>query len=208
MRVLGERLDVATGQLMAEMIGIHHLFGDSAERIEQRVQDFQFSGSLALDEKSGAVAGAVISGMLGGLAADALAGGLTLGGGMIAGGLLGALGGAGLAKGYRLVGGRRRPSVRWSAAFLDQLVQQTLLRYLTVAHFGRGRGQFRDVERPTHWRERVESAVSRCAQPLEAAWARADGGADTELLERDLTEIVEQAARNVFADAYPSLDRR
>ena len=64
---------------------------------------------------------------------------------MIAGGILGALGGAALAHGYRMVGGREEPSVTWAPQFLDQLSRQVLLRYLAVAHFGRGRGPYRDL---------------------------------------------------------------
>ena len=67
---------------------------------------------------------------------------------MIAGGILGALGGSALARGYRMVRGADVPSVSWSADFLDQLLRQAMLRYLSVAHFGRGRGRYRDLEQP------------------------------------------------------------
>ena len=73
------------------------------------------------------------------MAADIAAGGLTFGGGMVAGGITGALGASGLAHGYNLIKGKT-PSIRWSAEFYEGLVRSALLRYLAVAHFGRGRG--------------------------------------------------------------------
>ena len=102
-----------------------------------------------------------MSGALTGLAADLAAGGLTLGAGMLAGALLGALGGAGVARGMQR---RARPApttrMRWDDAFLDALVADALLRYLAVAHYGRGRGEWQASEAPPRWREQVESMTS------------------------------------------------
>lgn len=198
MKALNERLDAATGELMTRMIGDYGLTGTSAGTIEQSIQDFEVRGDgLGLDEKSGAILGGAISGALGGLAADALTGGLSLGGGLIAGGILGALGGAAVGAGYRIVKGDQQPAVTWSPEFLDRLCRQVLLRYLAVAHFGRGQGDYRDLDQPSHWNAAVEESLRTRAPQLQAIWEAP--GREREQLRR----VVEQAAREVLLRAYP-----
>jgi hypothetical protein len=206
MKRLNRRLDRATAQLMHELIAEHGLEGSSAPKIEQRVQDFQVKGGgMPWNERSGALAGAVVSGALSGLAADVLSGGLTLGGGMIAGGILGALGGAVVGRGYRLVGGGERPSVRWAPEFLDRLTEQVVLRYLAVAHFGRGRGQYQDREYPKHWSASVEAALATQHPALERVWARAqdEGTGIADRLGSELRPILDRTIRTVLREAYP-----
>ena len=124
-----------------------------------------------MDEGQAALWGGVVSGALVGLKADLLSGGLTLGGGLIAGGLLGALGSAGLARCVNLVRGTESSWLSWNAEALDAIVEAALLRYLAVAHFGRGRGDWAEGESPAHWKEEVAAALApqreTLAQPLE-----------------------------------------
>lgn len=200
MAALDRRLDEATGELMRSMIAAHGLEGESAAKIEQRVQDFQVAGGTAFDERSGAVAGAVVSGAIGGLAADVLSGGLSFGGGMIAGGILGALGGSALARGYRWFGGDERPSVRWTVEFLDRLAAQAVLRYLAVAHFGRGRGRYQDLESPASWAGTVESALDARRRALEAEWKRAQSGGGAA---EPLAQLVEGGVRHALSETHP-----
>ena len=124
---------------------------------------------------------------------------------VIAGGILGALGGAVVGRGYRLVGGGERPSVRWAPEFLDRLTEQVVLRYLAVAHFGRGRGQYQDREYPKHWSASVETALVTQRDALERAWTRAQSeGADAgDRLRSDLRPILERTIRTVLREAYP-----
>ncbi|MCP3979184.1 MAG: GTPase domain-containing protein [bacterium] len=201
---LGERLDGRTDELMQRLIVAHGLSGAGGRRIERSLQDFQVRRGFALGGRSGALAGAVISGALGGLAADALSGGLTLGGGMIAGGILGALGGSALAKGIRWAGGETRPSVRWTPEFLDQLARQVVLRYLAVAHFGRGRGAYRDLARPEHWERAVDDAFAGHDAALQRCWDRAErDGASIETLGAELGRLVRECTVEVLRRAYP-----
>jgi hypothetical protein len=205
MEQLGDRLDGSTADLMRRLIAAHGLVGESAKRIERELKDFHLRRGTALDERSGAVAGAVVSGALGGLAADVLAGGMTLGGGLIAGTILGALGGTALAKGYRLVGGGERPSVRWSAVFLDELFRQVVLNYLAVAHFGRGQGAFQDLERPDRWTQAVDAVISTHFATLHLLWKEAEttSSDDAAPLARKLAGIAESVADTVLSREYP-----
>ncbi len=205
MATLSERLDGLTGALMRRLIVEHGLYGDSAAKIERRVQDFQVRHGPAFNERSGALAGAVVSGALGGLAADALTGGLSLGGGMIAGGILGALGGSALARGYQLIGGEQDARIKWTGEFLDELFRQALLRYLAVAHFGRGRGQFEDVEHPDHWSATVEAVVADRTRDLARIWEKAEETSVDEI-RRELDPIIESGALDVLRQAYPEAE--
>jgi hypothetical protein len=202
---LNERLDGYTQELMQGLIHDHGLEGESAGKIEQRVQDYQLRGGRAFDESSGAVAGAVVSGAIGGLAADVLSGGLSFGGGVIAGGILGALGGSALAKGYRLVAGDQEPYVRWTEAFLDTLCLQVALRYLAVAHYGRGRGRYRDLEQPAHWNEAMRRALEPIRPRLHSLWSLAETQGREALVrvESELDAILRDSLRQVLLEAYP-----
>jgi hypothetical protein len=115
-----------------------------------------------MDEGQAALWGGVVSGALVGLKADLLSGGLTLGGGLLAGGLLGALGSAGVARCVNLVRGTESSWLSWNGEALDAIVEAALLRYLAVAHFGRGRGDWAEGESPAHWKDGVRG-VARAA---------------------------------------------
>jgi hypothetical protein len=206
MAALNERLDQATQNVMRQLIDGHGLTGTGAEKIERRIREFEVKGGgPALDERSGALLGGAISGALGGLTADALSGGLSLGGGLIAGAILGALGGAALGKGYRLIKGEQRPAVTWSPAFLNRLCRQVLLRYLAVAHFGRGRGDYRDLEQPAHWVTAVEEELQPWQERLQEVWSSAEGAAEggDQGPRDELFVVVEAVTRAVLARSYP-----
>jgi len=46
----------------------------------------------------------------------------------------------------------------------------SVLRYLTVAHFGRGRGHFAQSEAPTFWQAEVERAVAAEETAVGRLW--------------------------------------
>ncbi len=200
MQALGERLDRRTVELSNGLIAAHGLEGGSAVEIQNGLDDVRVRGGVP-DERISAVLGMVVSGALGGLAADALSGGLSLGGGMIAGGILGALGGSALARGYRLIGGDD-PSVSWTPLFLNRLTVQALLRYLAVAHYGRGSGPFADRALPLRWVEAVEREVTARRAELERCWSAAHAGPTDAVAER-VTRVTEQILRAVLIEAYP-----
>jgi len=205
MEALSLRLDTATQQLMEAMIREHGLAGSSAAHIEKRLHEFQIKGRIPLNERSGAVAGAVLSGALGGLIADISIGFLSFGGGMVAGGILGALGGSALARGYRLVGGVKEPSVSWSPQFLDRLVQQVLLRYLAVAHFGRGRGDYRDPASQARRLAMVEDTMRKYRSELKKIWFLAERSESSvrDRITNDLECVIDKILRSILRQAYP-----
>lgn len=185
MGLLANRLAEATTRSTDELIQLHGLSGKAARTVLERVSD-DYAHHGKTPEGATAALGGLFSGALGGLAADLAAGGLTLGGGMIVGAILGALGGTGLAKGFNLARGEDSSSVRWSAELLERLTVTALLRYLAVAHFGRGRGEWAEGEHPIFWQSVVEEAVaerkSDVARTLKASAAQREGDPPGELL--------------------------
>jgi hypothetical protein len=158
-------------------------------------------------EGRAAVLGGLVTGALAGLKADIATGGLTLGGGLLAGGLLGALGAAGLARGINVMRGGGPAWLGLSAEACVPLVEAALLRYLAVAHFGRGRGQWVEGEAPAHWVEVVREALAPQREALDAAWrtrsTRFDAPDDAARIEAQIEPLLAGAARAALERLYP-----
>jgi hypothetical protein len=196
----------STGRLLA----LHGLDGRAEDEILARIAG-QFTLRERVPEGRAAIVGGAVTGALTGLKADLLSGGLTLGGGLLAGGLLGALGAAGLARGINLVRGTGASWVAWSDAALHQALEAALLRYLAVAHFGRGRGEWSAGEAPPHWAPAVQQALLPEHAALAALWqsrsARpeaADDAAATARIAAALRPVLERSARAVLRRLYPA----
>ena len=212
-KALGERLDAEVRANTLELIGLHGLEGRAQGEILTRLAA-HFDTRLAVDEVNAGLWGGVLSGALVGLKADILSGGLTLGGGMLAGGLIGALGGAGLARAVNLARGNDHSWVSWNADALGPMLEAALLRYLAVAHFGRGRGEWAQGESPPHWRAVIQRAVGPHHAALAGLWdARepgAEGGATADATRRvaaALEPIVAQVLRAALRALYPKAAR-
>ena len=205
-QALAQRLADEVQAQTRELIGLHGLAGDAAARIQTRIAE-HYAVHLRLDETQAAVWGAMLTGAAVGLKADVLSGGLTLGGGLLTGGLLGALGAAGLVRGVNLVRGTDRSWVAWNAEALDPMVDAALLRYLAVAHFGRGRGDWAEGESPAHWKDVVAAALAPHRDALAALWSGRDlrnPAADaTAALAAKLQAILGEAASAALARLYP-----
>jgi hypothetical protein len=204
MEALGQRLQDSTEELMTTLIAVHGLEGRAVVEIERQIDAFLVEGEDLLAPETGALWGGVVSGALGGLAADVLAGGLTFGGGLVAGAILGAFGGAGLARGFQLAKGERQPTVAWAPAFLEQLTAQALLRYLAVAHFGRGQGEFQDLEASQQWQTAVAAVLRRSAADFAAAWKPASTETGRAEVAAALEPLVAGAMRRLLIDSYPA----
>ena len=202
MEALGQRLVAATEELTSVLLELHGLEGSAGTEIERQLDAFAVEGDDLLDPEKSAVWGGVVSGALGGLSADIMSGGLSFGGGLLAGAILGALGGAGLARGFQLVREDKLPEVSWAPAFLERLTAQILLRYLAIAHFGRGRGEFRDHDVSHRWQTIVEGALGRDRERWAAAWRSASSG-DAESVERRLHPVLDDALRGILIEGYP-----
>jgi len=181
--------------------------GDPLAEVLERVAG-QVQQHRRVPEGRAAVLGGALTGALTGLKADIASGGLTLGGGLVAGGILGALGAAGLARGLNVVRGTDRDWIGWGDEAMPALVEAALLRYLAVAHFGRGRGDWTPGEAPPHWPQAVQEALAPHEAALAALWRgrsrRYDAPGEAERLAVALEPIVGAALRAALARLYPA----
>jgi uncharacterized protein DUF3482/50S ribosome-binding GTPase len=189
MAALAKELDTSVRESTDRLIALHGLSGRATEQILARLGG-EFEVSRPADVGKTGIIGGMVTGALGGLAADLSAGGLTFGAGALIGGVLGALGAGSAARAYNLVQGTEEGLVRWSPQFLAQRPVAALLRYLAVAHYGRGRGDWVESEYPAHWRPLVEGVVARRQVDFDAALSTAGEAAD-----------VAQRLRPLFADS-------
>lgn len=204
-QALAARLQAALQSATDELLALHGIVGQARADFLQRVPGM-FDLRQRVDEKKVSVLAGLVSGVLTGLKADVASGGLTLGGGMLAGGLLGALGAGGLARLVNVVRGTDQNWLRVADDALAGLVDAALLRYLAVAHFGRGRGAWVAGEAPAHWPAEVAAARTALQAPLQALWAARDPKAaspDPAPLAAALQPLLAQAALAVLGRLYP-----
>lgn len=203
MAALAERLDEQIRKATDELIRLHQLEGRVAHEIRQRmIADYSISEPV--NEGMAAVIGGFVSGALGGLKADLASAGLTHGAGMIGGGILGALAAGGLARGYNIVRGQDRAWLRWSAEFFEGLVRSALLRYLAVAHFGRGRGDYSESEHPKFWQSAVANAVEARRRQLRSIWELGETAKDPLIAE--IGQLMTECAASLLEQFYPQSD--
>jgi hypothetical protein len=202
MRTLSERLDAAIRASTDRLIAIHHLDGSAADEVMARLASNVTTDS-PVDERKAAIIGGFVSGALTGLAADLASGGLTFGAGLLAGGVVGAFGAAGLARGFNLVRGKTESSLRWSDEFVSALVPAAVLRYLAVAHYGRGRGEWSASEYPPFWRDTVAAVIARHDLAPTAALRNSDE-CDTERLAAAWQATLATIVLAVLESLYPA----
>ena len=214
----------AVGATTKAVIALHGLEGDAVGIIQARMEHVEVQrGSRGLDETTlggtaiGGIGGALTSGAYAGLHLDAAAGGVSMGlftvAGAVVGGVLGFLGGEAWAE--RRVGNTPTP-VTWSDEYLDLLVQDVIVRYLAIAHFGRGQGQYvSDPENPRFWVEKVKTLIARQQATLHEQWTglRAqDPKPRTDKNPTPLTALLTSMTLELLWSVYPAskrfLDRR
>ncbi len=198
----------------------------SLQNVKERLSaDFSVPRNTAEEARWITVISSVVSGAATGLTADFLAGGLTFGGGLLAGSLGGLLAGLALGKAHILIHAQGAPAVCWSPTFLTAFSRYALLTYITAAHFGRGRGQFKELGEgctETHqpWIEAVELALEAQAARFSAQWEALAGlreeleeAGDDESraairvrLEQALTPIFSEGLRMVLIRLYPGAE--
>jgi len=203
MGTLATRLSEATTQSTDELIRLHGLSGQATRKVLERVGD-DYAHAAKTPEGAAAALGGLFSGAVGGLAADLAAGGLTLGGGMIVGGILGALGATGVAKGVNLSRGEDASTMRWSTDFFERLTVTAILRYLAVAHFGRGRGEWSESEHPAFWQPVVEQVVASqkdALKRLQKSASKGEGSARE--ANGQIAALLEVCTRQLLARLYP-----
>jgi len=195
MAVLIERLERSIGESTRRLLELHRLDPGQAAKVNARVLQ-NFKVSAPVDKAQAGLLGAVVSGAATGLSADLMAGGMTFGAGALLGGVVGALTMAGAAWGFNTSTDRNQTTMTFADDFLRTLFVGSVLRYLAVAHFGRGRGNFVEGEAPAFWQAEVESAVAQ--EPQEQLWASMREGGDGARIEACVTKVTERVLLKLY----------
>lgn len=158
--------------LTDKLIEINALKGKGVrkELLRRMQSDWTVKSSVPLTPV--AVAGAVSTGAASGLVTDIATGGLSLGIGTLLGTVAGALGGVGLAVAYNQKKEINGTVVTWSDNALNKFLLETALLYLAIAHFGRGRGNWQDVEYPKYWTKSLEQKINNNNLSTKKLWQK------------------------------------
>jgi hypothetical protein len=194
--------NAASPTATAGLLRLHRLDPGKAGRINARVRE-NFKVRAPIDKAQAGLLGAVVSGAATGLSADLMAGGLTLGGGALLGAIVGALTMAGAAWGFNTSTDREHPTVQFADPFLRTLLVGAVLRYLAVAHFGRGRGNFVEGEAPAFWQAEVEAALAPRDADLAHLWKAVRAAPDDAAAARLVEEVAGPMAIETLERLYP-----
>jgi len=80
-----------------------------------------------------------------------------------------------------------------------------VLRYLAVAHFGRGRGNYVASEAPAFWQAEVEEALRTQGGDLPALWRTVRAAPHTEAALESVHGVVTRVTNATLARLYPGL---
>jgi len=196
-----ERLELAIAKSTAQLLALHKLDASQAACINARVRD-NFAIRAPVDKAQAGLLGAIISGAATGLSADLMAGGLTFGTGALLGGVVGALTLAGAAWGFNTSTERNQSTMQFADEFLQTLLVGSVLRYLAVAHFGRGRGNFVEGEAPGFWQAEVEQALAPHARELARLWQEVRSG-DLDKAAGRVSELLAKVVTHTLTQLYP-----
>ncbi|WP_313707095.1 DUF3482 domain-containing protein [Massilia sp.] len=202
MAALVERLNGEINKTTMRMLVLHKVDPGEAVKINARVRE-NFAVRAPIDKAQAGLLGAVVSGAATGLSADLMAGGLTLGGGALLGAIVGGLTAAGAAWGFNQRADRNEAAVQFADAFLQTLLVGAVLRYLAVAHFGRGRGNYVESEAPAFWQAEVEQALAAHGGDLPALWRTVRAAPSLEAAIAPVNALVTPVVDATLARLYP-----
>lgn len=196
-----QRMESLTRAAMEMLIKLHGLSGSAAtEPLQELARELAIERPT--DEHKAGLWGGLLSGAAGGLAADLATGGLSFGAGALIGGVVGALGAASAVQAYNVARGKGSGRLHWSSEFMTRRVATTLLSYLAVAHFGRGRGEFVQVAVPDHVKQAL-GAISQYRAQFERVWQSAKNDRDISKAEQQLLAPLSALTRDVLLALYP-----
>ncbi|NML15954.1 DUF3482 domain-containing protein [Azohydromonas sp. G-1-1-14] len=206
-QALQRRVEQGRANTTRELLRLHGLLGRAEHPFLKRLDQGDLISRAPLDPVRAGLGGAIASGAATGLAADAATGGLTLGTGALLGALAGAVAFVAGAEGFNRARGVKEETLRLSDAALRGLLQDALLKYLAVAHFGRGRGQFEHDELPAAWVEQARLRVDGAGTELDALFAALRiGDLDADGARAQLQALAATLALELLAWLYPEAD--
>lgn len=199
---LSVRLSQRSVAAMDRMIALHGLEGRSAEQVHPS-GDGAFGLPVKINESLWSAVGGALTGAAGGILAELKTGGLLMGGGALTGILLGGTGSYLLARGFNLSRGDDH-SVRWTVDHFAAQAEIALLCYLAVAHYGRGRGEWRENDHPEIWRKVTHEVVEEHRRSFDHLWKHAGAKEpDFEDLTAEAVKALTTCAIALLQKLYP-----
>lgn len=152
--------------LTDKLIGINFLKGKGVRKEILKQLQTNWNVTSAVPPRSAAVVGAIGTGALGGLTSDIATGGMSMGLGTVLGTVAGALGGAGLASVYNRQKNLHGTSVTWSSTAMQNFFVNGILLYLSIAHYGRGRGNWLAEEPAYSWELNILNTIKERGEEM------------------------------------------
>jgi hypothetical protein len=193
------RLEQSAAEMFARLRALHGIEDAAAGALQLRMEE-KFVVQQAIDTPQAGIAGAATGAAMG-ASVDLLVGGLTLGAATALGALVGGSAAFIAAAWKNRFTSSGSTVVQLSDEMMQAMVEAALLRYLAVAHYGRGPAGSGDELRP-FWKSDVVAAVETHKASLAPLWIsarmRQDEG-QTMALARELETI----ARELLDTLYP-----
>jgi hypothetical protein len=200
-----KRLDVSAAEMFSRLRKLHGL-DDTAAGILQEHMERKFVVQQAIDTPQAGMAGAATGAAMG-ASVDLLVGGLTLGAATALGALVGGSAAFIAAAWKNRATASGATVVQLSDEMMQAMVEAALLRYLAVAHYGRGPAGAEDEPQPS-WKSEVVAAVETRKTFLPPFWTAARTQPDSGRLGMALARELETIARKVLAALYPTVGAR
>lgn len=201
MDTMVSRLDTSAAEMFAKLRKLHGVQESAAGELQQRIEE-KFLVQQAIDTPQAGMAGAATGAAMG-ASVDLLVGGLTLGAATALGALVGGSAGfiAAAWKNRATAGGAT--VVQLSDEMMQAMAEAALLRYLVVAHYGRGHARA-GAELDPSWKSDVVSAVETGKSLITPFWSAARTQPDSGRLAQALARELEGIMRKVLAGLYPA----
>lgn len=183
--------------LTQTLLNCNGLQGEAAEKsILRRMQTDWSLAVHTVDSQSAAAIGTGI-GMAAGMALDIVSAGLSFGMGTLLGSALGAAGGAGAAQAYNMTQKTSGAVLSWGNKAIANFLVEDILLYLAIAHFGRGRGNWRESESPANWKALALTTAQ--AEKIDfSSWRKLPYEQEIQVMEKHMDNIM----RRIFISLY------
>lgn len=86
---------------------------------------------------------------------------------------------------------------------MDTPLKKSIMLYLSIAHFGRGQGEWRRKEVPLHWGKVVDEAINKYREQLKKLWTRTTSDGDFQQVELECPVVLRCVLEDVMRGLYP-----
>lgn len=201
--VLVERLVTRSREVMEQLLKANLLEGAPKDRVDSLLEGIKTKNPDTPPEVI-AILGGIGGGLLTGVLTDMLAGGMTFGGGAVTGAMLGGITAYALGRGYhKFTGKDGEARLSWSQEFLIDEWIACGMRYLMIAHFGRGQGQWNErisESMPQRWKQ----SIDRWMESNKSHVSKALAAHETTQVETLLESMIQHVLHELYPEANPT----